>query len=74
MKQQHTDSKPIETKKWLVTIVLIVGYYNHDNDKPRLRYDKYEVEAETEKEAIDKAKELDKTLFSVWESYAEKTS
>lgn len=58
-------------KKYLVTLVLIVGYYDSEYNEPRLRNIDIEVEAENENKAISKAKDLDQTGFSVWESYAE---
>lgn len=33
--------------------------------------DEYQVEAETERQAIELAKEQDKTKFSIYESYAD---
>lgn len=58
-------------KKYLVTLVLIVGYYDNEYNEPRLRFSEITVEAATELNAIKQAKDLDRTGFSVWESYCE---
>ena len=59
--------------KYNVTLSLIIGYYDSEYENPKLRDANYEVEADSEKEAIAKAKEIDNTSFSLWEAYVEKT-
>lgn len=56
-------------RKWEVNIELIVRYRG-SCDEPECRYDTFEVYADTEEEAIEKAKKMDKSLLSVWDSYA----
>lgn len=58
-------------KKYIVTLVLIVGYYDNEYNEPRLRFNEITIEADTELNAIKQAKDLDQTGFSVWESYCE---
>lgn len=57
-------------KKYLVTLVLIIGYYNGDYDSPCFKYEEYEVNADDEAEAKHIGKQLDESKFSVYESYA----
>lgn len=63
-------------KKYLVTIVLVVGYHwdesegSYDLDSPKLQQVDFEMEANTESEAISLAKDKETSKHSVWESYA----
>lgn len=64
--------KILNMKKYLVTIVLIIGYYDQEYNEPKLRNVEYEVTANSESEAKTEAKwNLDKSSFSVWEIYTE---
>lgn len=56
-------------KTFTVTLALILGYYDDEHNEPRLRFDNFDVLALDERGAITKAKELDMTGFSIWESY-----
>jgi hypothetical protein len=63
-------------KKYNVTLHLIRDYYKDENgdrdyDQPILEMKEFTVEAENENEALNKAYALDKTKYSVWESYAD---
>lgn len=61
-------------KKYNVVIELVRGYYpaNEDGDQdPIIERKEFEVLAENEPEAIKKAKELETSSYSIWESYAE---
>lgn len=67
-------------KKYLVSIVLITGYYTTANEEgseltdyeqPNLRTVRFEVEANSEHDAISKAKDMDNSKLSVWETYAQ---
>jgi len=57
--------------QYKVTIELITGYRNNDNDDPYLKPVYYTVEADSKKDAIDKAAQIDDSSLSVWNSYAE---
>jgi phosphopantothenate synthetase len=57
-------------KRYEVTISLVVGYNDDEERTPKLKHKDFEVEAENETEAIEKAKELETSLFSIWESNA----
>jgi hypothetical protein len=52
-------------KTYKVRIALIIGYYN--DESPKLKNETYTVQADSEKEAIEKAKVLDTSLLSVWD-------
>ena len=58
-------------KNYTVTLVHIVGYRGHLGDDPILKYTESIVYAESEKDAIRKATNDDKTHWSVYESYAD---
>lgn len=58
-------------KKFEATIVLVVGHQRDEENTPILKYQKFEVEADNEEDAINKAKLLETSLYSVWESYAD---
>ena len=61
-------------KKYNVTIELIAGYYpaNDDgNQNPIIESKEFEVQANDEMEAIDRAKQLETSLLSVFYSFAE---
>jgi len=57
-------------KKYNVTISLIVGYYDDEDNTPKLKLQQFEVMANSETEAIKEAQKLDTSLLSVWETYA----
>jgi len=61
--------------KYIVTIVLITGYYWDDNtgydlNSPKLKQVDFEVIANSETEAITIAKQKETSGHSIWESYA----
>lgn len=56
-------------KRWNVTISLIRGYFP-DGD-PNCELKRFTVEADTEDEAINKAKELETSHYSIEEIYAD---
>jgi hypothetical protein len=59
-------------KNYLVTIVLIIGYYDKENTEPKLKSVEYKVNSDKPGNTIYIAKNtLDKSSYSVWESYAE---
>lgn len=51
--------------------MLIIGYKDQENENPILKRSEFEVKAKNENEAIDIAKNLDTSKYSVWESYCE---
>ncbi|HEV3223903.1 MAG TPA: hypothetical protein VGZ90_13535 [Puia sp.] len=57
--------------KFKVVLELIVGYYDENYEEPKLRRQEYEVMATDERDAINQAKQLDKTSFSIWDTYAD---
>lgn len=58
-------------KKYNVTISLIRGYYNDEDKTPNCEIKQFEVQADTEEEAITKAKELENSHYSIEEIYAD---
>ncbi len=56
---------------YIVTLAVIVGYKDSEKDIPDLRYDEYTVIAFSESDAKEKAKKLNQSKLSVWESFAE---
>lgn len=62
-------------KKYIVTIVLVMGYHwdeadGYDLNAPKLKEVEFEVLAMSEQRAIDLAKEKETSGHSIWESYA----
>ena len=63
-------------KKYLVTIVLVTGYYwdeangEYNLDDPKLKQEYFEVDAPNESKAIELAKSKETSFHSIWESYA----
>lgn len=61
--------------KYLVTIVLVTGYYwnekteDYDLDSPKLKPVEFEIEANDEFEAMEIAKKKENSSYSIWESY-----
>lgn len=58
-------------RNYKVTLSHIVGYYNDEDNTPRLKLTEVIIHAESEEEAIRRATIEDKTDWSVYESYAE---
>lgn len=63
-------------KKYKVYIHLIRGYYkdeegNDDYENPNCEIKQFEVEAENEAQAIQKAMQLETSKYSIYESYAD---
>lgn len=58
-------------KTYLVTLALIIGYYDEDYNEPKLYYAEHLVQAHSEDDAKRAARQMDKTSYSVYESYAE---
>ena len=56
-------------KNFTVTLVHVIGYNSGNVETPNTKSTDYEVTANTEAEAIQKAKAMDTTLLSVYESY-----
>lgn len=67
-------------KTYTVTLELVSGYYGTidngntevlDYEQPKITRATFDVEADNEHDAIHKAKNIDKSMLSVYESYAE---
>ncbi len=63
-------------KAFIVTLSLITGYTwdeklgEYDTNAPKLKTVEYTVNAQNEQTAIAIAKHLDKSAYSIWETYA----
>ena len=55
--------------RYTVILSLIIGYEDGNIDYPKTKQVEYEVWASSERDAKERAKELDKSSYSIYESY-----
>ena len=56
-------------KKYNVTLAHILGYYDDEDNTPKLKLTEVIIDAEDEEKAIKKAMDEDKTHWSIYECY-----
>lgn len=58
-------------KPYLVTLCLIVGYYDSENENPIIKQVEYTIQANSEAESKRIAKETGDSKCTCWESFCE---
>lgn len=61
-------------KQYNVQLHLIMGYYDEEYNEPKIQIQEYRIEAESEEDAIRKAKQLDRSKLSVYDSQADEVN
>lgn len=70
MENDNNTYEDVAYNTYEVTLMLIDGYYDHEYNEPRLKPSYFTITADSEELAIKKAKQINTSPLSIWESFA----